>query len=105
MLGPDQIRITKDQNPAVFEYLRDKKPGDKCEFELHATLKATDQEGADMIVEALVPDGYEVADEGEEPDAPQMTGNPDGMTPTAMMVKRKEGKGYKAPTPPAGMTV
>ena len=105
MLGPDQIRITWDQNPALKEYLRDKKPGDKLKCELELSFKASDQEGADLIVEALVPEGYEVADEDEEPDAPAMTGNPDGMTPTAMMVKRKDSKGSKAPPITPGLTV
>lgn len=100
MNSPDQFRITRDQNPAVFEAIRDLKVGEKITFEVEATLKANDPEGADFIAEAYVPDGYVLDRDQEEPEGAGMTGMPDGRTPTSMYVRRKDAKGKRPVAPP-----
>jgi hypothetical protein len=83
-----------DQNPTLAEYFRDKKPGDKCTLELRATVKGQDAEGVDLIVEAAVPEGYEVDETATGPELPAspMSGSVSSatMTPTAMMVRKKK---------------
>jgi hypothetical protein len=88
MNAPDQIRVTADQNPALIEALQNAAIGDKGVAELHFTLKARDGEGVDLIVEAVVPEGYEIAKE-EKPGAMGGMMSPDAMmTPTAMQVRK-----------------
>lgn len=93
MQKQDEIRLTADQQPSVMEYLQQSgvKPGDKCEMVFHLTLKQQDPEGADFIVEAAVPEGYEMDDEQEQvPNNESMTAlNPDvTMSPAAMLVRK-----------------
>lgn len=89
MSQPDTIRITFSQNPAVMEALRDKKPGDKCTLVAEVTIKGQDPEGVDLIAEAWIPDGYERVPDTEEPAAETMGTGDVGMTPAAMMIRRK----------------
>lgn len=87
MQAPDQVRITFDQNPAAMEALAQAKPGDKGRAELHYSVKSIDAEGAELIVEAIVPPGYEIDEEDDKaPMASDAT-----MTPAAMMVRRQSG--------------
>ena len=91
MNKPDTIRITFDQNPAVMEALRDRKPGDKFVFtRVETTIKGQDGEGADFTVEAYIPEGYEKVPDTEEPRAETLGSGADvAMTPAAMMIRRK----------------
>lgn len=90
MNKPDQVIVTADQNPAFFEVLKDKKPGDKGECELQYSVKEVGTESAVLTAEAWVPEGYEVA-EGEEtgPEVPQNNPGDAMMTPTASLVRKK----------------
>lgn len=96
MNKPDELRVTFDQNPAAKEYFRDKKPGDQCRLEPDSefTVKAIDDQGVDLIVEAFIPEGYERADDGDEnskqnlPAGGPMNTEPN-MTPAAMMVRKR----------------
>jgi uncharacterized protein YdeI (YjbR/CyaY-like superfamily) len=87
MQVPDVLRATFDQNPALAEALQNSKPGDKLELELHVTLKSKDAEGADFTIEAVVPEGFEVAGPEEEQAEPGPTSDA-MMTPAAMSVRK-----------------
>lgn len=88
MTRPDEFRVTFEQNPAMKEALRDASPGTKIEVELHATVKSMDAEGVVLTAEAVVPEGWEIDEEGEK--EPAMPAPPESMmTPTAMLVRRK----------------
>lgn len=91
MTKPDVLHVTFDQNPSVEEVVRDKKPGDKLKLELHVTLKQAGAESADFTVEAVVPEGYEVAEDAEEPQTGAVSASDAMMTPTAMMVRKQQG--------------
>lgn len=84
MTQPDQLRISRDQNPAFFEYLADKKTGDPLKVEVQGTLKDVDAESGTITVEAVVPEGFEVDDSEAIPPVGDSE-----MTPTAIMVRRK----------------
>ncbi|HUS97515.1 MAG TPA: hypothetical protein VMX97_12315 [Hyphomicrobiaceae bacterium] len=93
MNAPDALRITWDQNPAAQEYFSTKKAGDECEGEVKLTVKSIDDEGADLTLEAFIPEGYEEQGDTEESPTPMsmmsspMTESPN-MTPTAMLVRK-----------------
>ncbi len=89
MQATDTMRVTFDQNPAVAEALAQAKPGDEGKCEVRYTVKAKDDEGVDLIIEAVVPEGYEVDEDstGSEITMPSPTGAA-MPTPTAMMVKK-----------------
>ncbi len=94
MNKPDQVRLTYDQNPSLAEAIKGKKNGDKLKWEMHSTLKASDAEGVDLTIEAAVPEGFEI-DKDATDNSPggvgSMSASDAQMTPTAMMVKRKQG--------------
>ena len=70
--------------------MKDKKPGDNGTCQLRYTVKAMDPEGVDLIVEAVVPEGYEVDEDTDGNDVPavNMNATSSGLTPTAMMVRK-----------------
>lgn len=88
MQTPDTLRISFDQNPAVGEATTNLRLGDKFKMEVHCTLKGRDSEGMDAIVEAYVPEGYEVDNSTADLSGSGAPTEPI-MTPTAMMVRKK----------------
>ena len=76
MESRDTLRITWDQNPAAAEAYRDAKEGQKIKCEVKGTIKSVDAEGIDLVVDVLIPDGYEESDD----EAPALMGHP--MNPT-----------------------
>lgn len=105
MQQPDEITLTVDQNPAVMEAYKDSQPGDKCEIEMHLTFKSRDDEGITFIVEAAVPEGYEINEDAEPNQNPQTAPlSPDvTMSPSAMLVQKvgqKPGSPIPTLTPP-----
>lgn len=88
MQKPDVLRVTFDQNPSMVEALADVKPGDKGKCEVHYTLKDKDAEGANFIIEAVVPEGYEIADDDEEEHQTPTPTSDAMMTPSSMLVRK-----------------
>lgn len=76
MEARDTLRITWDQNPAAAEAYRDAKEGQKIECEVKGTIKTIDAEGIDLVVDVVIPEGYEESEDETTP----MTGHP--MNPT-----------------------
>lgn len=84
---PDQLTVSYDQNPAMSQAIQDQnlRPGDQIELELHVTIKSLRPEGVDFIIDAVVPEGFEVDEEAEDGATPSDT----LMTPAAMLVRKK----------------
>lgn len=72
----DTLRITWDQNPAAAEAYRDAREGQKIQCEVKGTIKTVDAEGIDLVVDVVIPDGYEESAN----ESPVLTGHP--MNPT-----------------------
>lgn len=91
MLKPDVVRVTADQNPEFIKELEKMRIGESGKAEIRFTKKAQDAEGADLTVEAYVPEGYEIDDDQTEPNlVGPVIGNQDAMmTPAAMMVRKR----------------
>lgn len=89
MQSPDVIRINFATNPAAAEAFNDAKIGEKGKAEIRYTFKSRDATGIDLILEAIVPEGYEVS-ENDEPGsmAPMSEDDDNTMTPTSMMVRK-----------------
>lgn len=90
----DTIRVTYEQNPAIKEAMRNVSEGDKGTCEVKYVLKSKDEEGVSLIIDAVIPDGYEVDEEGDG--GTMSSGSlmaPDStMSPLAMMVRKKQVK-------------
>lgn len=99
MESQSTLTISFKQNPAVAEAVSGKQIGDKLELECHATIKEMSGDGIVLSIDAVVPDGYEVAepDEAERMSPPAMPiaspgmGAGDETIPSAIasMVQRK----------------
>jgi len=90
---PDIIRVQYDQNPAVMDAYGGKKPGDKCKFEVMATVLSMDTDGISFTVEAVIPEDYELDEDAENsPGSISVLGNETAQTPASMMVRRKKMK-------------
>lgn len=63
MESRDKLRITFDQNPAVQEAFRNAREGEKVECEIKGTIKTIDAEGVDIVVDVVIPEGYEEVDD------------------------------------------
>lgn len=94
MNTPDTVTVSSDQNPVFWEVLRNMKPGDKGKVELQYTVKDNSRaEGCDLAVDAYVPEGYEVAEPGDDkPTAGSVAPGDAMMTPAAMAVRKKQSK-------------
>lgn len=90
MNKPDVIRVSFQQNPALAEVLGPENVGYKGKAELHFMVKSKDEEGADLVVEAVVPEGYEVGEDTEG--AAMSPAEDEPMSPTSMMVRRMRAK-------------
>lgn len=95
MESQSSIAVAFAQNPALAEYFaeKQKKIGDECELELKVTIKELSDTGAVLNIEALVPEGYEVAeDDDKEPKTEGMAyspmmGSADTTIPTALAAR------------------
>lgn len=99
MESQTSVAVAFSQNPAVGEALQTKKVGDECELTLKARISELSADGAVLKIEALVPEGYEMADEEEESVAEPgampgaaVLGAADTTIPSAIasMVRRKK---------------
>ena len=74
MEARDVITISFDQNPAIQDAIKNLKVGDKLEGKgWKTTIKSIDAGSVDLIVEALIPNGFKQvddADASEEADEP-----------------------------------
>lgn len=68
MESQSSVSVAFAQNPALGEFFSEsgKKLGDKLKLELEVTVNELTPEGAVLGIEALVPEGYEVVDDGDE---------------------------------------
>lgn len=90
-MKPDTAIITFKNNPAVQEAMQSMRPGEKGKCEVRYTLKSIGADSAEVIIEAWVPEGYEVSDQADEMNLPagQTMEEEGGMTPAAMLVRKK----------------
>lgn len=86
----DILRVTFDQNPAMAEAVAQSKPGDKVKGEYLGMIKSKDSEGVDIVLDAVIPEGFELADDevGRVPMGGPMSAEPT-LSPSAMTVRRK----------------
>jgi hypothetical protein len=95
-----KLSISFKQNPAVGEACQGKQVGDAFEGDLKATIAELSNEGVVLNLEAVVPDGYEVApgDDADTVSSPAVpagaigVGAGDQTIPSAIasMVQRKK---------------
>lgn len=95
MESQSSIAVAFSQNPALAEYFaeKQKKLGDVCKLELEVTINELSDTGAVLGIEALVPEGYEVAKvKIEEPKTEGMAyspmmGSADATIPSALAAR------------------
>lgn len=94
MNASDKVIITADQSPQFFEELKKCQLGGEGKAELRFIKDEQGAESAVLSVKAWVPEGYEVADDDEDvqPTTPAVSAGDAVMTPTSMMVRKKQGK-------------
>lgn len=95
MEARDKLRITFEQNPTLAQLCQGNacKAGDKVEWDLRGTIANVDAEGVDVVIDAVIPEGYELAENAE----PGETARPGAgalgseaiISPLAMIVKKK----------------
>lgn len=90
MESRDILRVTFDQNPAMAEAVAQIDPGDKLEGKYIGVLKSKDSEGVDIVLTAVIPEGFEIDEDqvGRVPMGGPMSTEPT-LSPSAMLVKRK----------------
>lgn len=89
MEARDEILISYDQNPAVADAVKNLKPGDSLELKAMTKVKAINQDSCTLVVDAYIPNGYEVKSAEEKSPAITGTSSQPILNPTAAMVGQK----------------
>lgn len=94
MEATTSLVINLKQNPAIAELASQLQLGQKISWEIAGSVKDITPDSIVLKVDAVVPEGYEVAEEGEEGEAPQPVGpaTSDETIPSAIasMVRKKK---------------
>ena len=95
MEAQSTLRVSLKTNPAIAEAIQKSAIGDKFDIEAKCTISDIKPDEVVLNIEALVPEGYEVADDGDEktdaPIPPAVGIMSDNSIPTALasIIKKK----------------